>query len=518
MSTSKTGASSGMGAASSSKVPLPGSRPSVAVVAHAAVSAEKVHKAAEDSQRELAQVKAQLSELIDEVLFAEAGKTQAEGEATFAKERAGQLEYLLQNLLMYITQVETAIILPSLGELMDVLPADVNGQRVNALACMTKLQNVEPATAKQILQMKAPNPTLRHNFQRMRDDIMRMQTSETTLEEALLLCKTLVKSKEVLMTLLEDTTNNVKALLPQQTGGSIRPTLRASQDAEAREEIEALRSKIAAVTAERDTLVSKAQSSTTYESLQAQYYSEQNRLQGKNRELEERCQRLQTDYDFAQNELEESKRSLQQALHEKAVLSDELNQFRSGRKTPVGGATPASGASSAAANENHKMRLEMDSLVREHSTVVTRLEGQNAQLRMEVAELRGQVKAGTSVDQHQQLQKTNEMLRREVSLLQQRLLSSSSNSASESHLDGKIQAFEITISSLNTELAHVEAKISNVERSFAEERRKLVASFDAERQRYQQERDECDSLVLKMTNELELLVRENTALKSQRYT
>ena len=491
-----------------SKVPPPGSRPSLVSVTNAVVAAEHSRAAFEGLQHELAQAKAQLGELVDEVVFVEKAKAAAEQDASATKERAGQLEYILQNLLMYITQVETAIVLPALGDLMDVLPADVNGIRVNALASMTRLQTVEPSTAKQILQMKAPNPTLRHNFQRMRDDIMRSQTSETTLEEALLLCKTLVKSKEVLMTLLEDTTNNIREMLPTS-----QKKVRTVQETEHKSEVEALNAKVEALTKERDLLIAKTQSATTYESLQAQYHSERESLQKKLRVSDERCQLLQSDFEYTKNQLESAQRSLEQSLHEKATLSEELVLFRSGRKTPVGGNAALMNTTSA--NETHKVRLEMDSLVREHSSVVTRLEGQNAQLRMEVAELRGLVRAGTSADQLQQLQKTNETLRREVSLLQQRLLSSSS-SAHEGHLDNKIQAFEITISSLNAELAHVEAKIANVEKSYADERRKLVQSFDEERRRYQDEREECDALVLKMTNELELLVRENAALKSRR--
>jgi hypothetical protein len=150
---------------------------------------------------------------------------------------------------------------------------------------------------------------------------------------------------------------------------------------------------------------------------------------------------------------------------------------------------------------------------------VTELQNEIASLRAEAqTSRRERAHDEAQTQQLEQLRRNNEALRRDVAQLQRQVASSRTRHDVDAPLalEAKVRAFEVTIGQLNDELAAVDQRIADVEQQHQEERRRLVASFDAERRQYQLEREECDALVLKMTAELEFLVRENAAYRQKR--
>ena len=238
--------------------------------------------------------------------------------------------------------------------------------------------------------------------------------------------------------------------------------------------------------------------------------------------LEDAIAKHQADRAAVKHQLDTLQAALDEALQQKVLLQDDLSRLRrealaaSSRGGGGGdGGSVTGGAAAAAGPSAHDMRLEMERLTRDHSATVTRLNAELAQLRVEhqlVQRTRAQEDAQRA--QLEQLQRNNEVLRRDVMRLQQQVASSSGDGHVDAlTLETKVQSFERTILQLNEELSVVDDRIARVERQNAEEKQRLIQGFDAERLAAQREREECDALVLKMTNELEFLIRENTALK-----
>ncbi|EAN88552.1 hypothetical protein, conserved, partial [Trypanosoma cruzi] len=111
------------------------------------------------------------------------------------------------------------------------------------------------------------------------------------------------------------------------------------------------------------------------------------------------------------------------------------------------------------------------------------------------------------------LQRTNDLLRRELFELQQKILSSSPSSIKNEHSES-VQGLESTVAGLTAELNALERRLADVSARNQEERKQIVAQYEEERSRYKAERQECDALVERMANELEKLAMENRSLRA----
>jgi len=115
----------------------------------------------------------------------------------------------------------------------------------------------------------------------------------------------------------------------------------------------------------------------------------------------------------------------------------------------------------------------------------------------------------------EQLHKNNELLRQEITQLQQRIHSHQTSTVQREADAEKVAVMESTIQQLSDEVSAVDARIRAMHAQHLAERERLQQQLDRERARFQQERDECDSLVWRMTSELEFLVKDNALLKAK---
>lgn len=497
---------------------------------------------------ELEKAKFQLAELIDEVVFAEASKSECDKELLRVKAQLENTESCLQNLLAYATALESSVIVPSLLDLTRAIPEETLTQRAKAMAQLDATNNVSSRTAKLILSLKSPPATVVQRFQARREEILRAQHWDqqptVSLEEAYVLLAMFLDVKHELKILLDDTIERVAGSRSSTSSAVSASRQELSSLREENQnltsEISKLKDTIAAVQSDREVLMAKLQQAAPLRELQEQFHSERDSLRTKLRRVEVELQQEREESAQVKGTLEATKAALEQTFQEKNVIERELGQYRAGKIRLNQSSADTSGFQYPQKyweEQAHKLRLELDEFSRQHSTIVTALENKISMLRMEAAEgTRGvnaySSTAGSQLQRHQadqieQLRKANDDMQQELQQLQQQFLSSNVGVAPPSThssslvgspspgyaFDGKIYAFEQTIRVLQSELAAVESKVASVEKHYREEREKLTESFNDERRRYQAEREECDALVLRMGGEMEQLVRENDELR-----
>jgi hypothetical protein len=479
-------------------------------------------------EAELQRTQHHLSELIDEVVHSEKVAEAAEREVEARKRYTAVLEESLTNLLVYVSNVERKILLPAVGDLDLYLASskflsDPKMHRTVALAKASEgLALVPEARRQKLLDLltKPLSETSHADIAVAREGALSGDGGHGSLplEEAVVLIGQLMRNQEELQLLVTDTrqryrqfnreTNAPGASTLSSAAGSTNDTGSASTS-----ELAELRATLDTLKRERELLLRKANETVTYEELQRSYHAEREQLQKRIASLETRLKQDDGSRVEVANRFETLQRALDQSYQEKLLLQQEIEKLR----LEIAKQSPAQ-VSLSNDKELHSMRMEMDRIVRLHSANVTELESTIASLRIDLAN----AQATASIQTRQQLQHLhdeNEKLRKSLTELQMRTASSPSAHGrqglgiGESSLDGKIKAFEITINGLNSELSAMEKKIVSSEARFLEERARLEMMHERERQQYQDEREECDQLVLKMTNELESLVRENTALK-----
>jgi chromosome segregation ATPase len=249
--------------------------------------------------------------------------------------------------------------------------------------------------------------------------------------------------------------------------------------------------------------------------------------------------------------IESMQRVIEEGNEERSVLRAEMDRLRALAVQATGaaaaarsssgsalgeGAGPASaafgansavmhGLRSASLNANssiamgaseHQLRMELERNIREHSTVVTQLEGEIASLRAELVHAQHEASGAAAQRTHlDQLHRNNELLRQEIAQLQARISSHESNSMQREADAEKVAAMESTIQQLGDEVTAVDARIRAMHAQHLAERERLQQQLERERSRFQQERDECDALVWRMTSELEFLVKDNALLKAK---
>lgn len=501
-----------------------------------------------DPSRELERMSLQLAELIDEITFAEGARTTAERELGDLRAKAVLLETCLQNFLAYTTSLETSVIQPALRDLTLAIPDDTLSQRAQAMSRLDSLKSLTPRTAKIIMSLKNPSSTIVQRFQQRRETILRTHHQDAepsvNLEEAYLLIAFLLEAKEELRILVDDTIERVtsanrhdsSALSPARASASsanvlqLEVTRLTDDKRKAEEEVRRLTNLMTAVQQDRDVLMAKLQQVAPFKDLQEQYHRERDQLHARLRSVEMEARRQAEELSSTTQALDATRKALEQAYREKTLVEDEVAQSRRQGAAQQSATNTGVHPSRFWEDQAHRLQFELDSLTTQHTSQVTKLDAQISQLRMELAEARAQ--SGTTADSQREqmaiLRRANDEMHRELALLQQQFLSSPSSgsrshASSSGHLvssspppgfDVKIRAFEDTIRSLHAELAAVEGKVAAVEAHHADERHRLLAQFEEERQRSQREREECDVLVLRMSAEMEQLVKENDTLRS----
>ena len=500
-------------------------------------------------QLELDRTQRHLAEIIDEVVFAEKQKRDAEDELESFKKEGSTMEQIVQNLIGYVIALENGVLIPAIDELSEVVPAGTVHERAKMFERMEQLRYVSARTVRLIAGLKAPSGANRERFRQRREHLMRHDdNSALNLDDVYALCSMLLDAKDELQLLLADTkeraaklarnANNKNLDLGGNRGGSQQllrgepgsPEAKAAaqQREELQRQLEKARLDVEAVKKERDMLSKELTAATQsanvnpYQGLQQEYNIDKERLQRRIQELETETRKANSASAFSNQRVDVLQETIDQLQEEKRLLANDFRAFRRGQ--PTGAAADGgggdnkrggSGMSRGYEGEANRLRLELDALMRDHSSTVTKLEAQNATLRLELAEAR-QLSRPNVQEHYAQLQRTNELLRKDLVVLQQRLLSSNPRIHDpKASFDQKVQAFEITVSSLNTELEHMEEKIAILEKNATEERNQMVSGMDRERQQYQAEKEEYDTLMQKMVDEMDAIVKENSELKTR---
>lgn len=491
---------------------------------------------------ELQRTKLQLAELIDEVVYAENEKVKSEIELRHVTAKLDTIESCLQNFIAYTTNIEHSVLLPAVKELSRAIPNEALSQRAQAMAQLDALQNLSARTAKLIMSLKSPSPSTLQRIQSRREDIIKSHAASdggiVDLEQSYVLVALLLESKEELRVLIDDTVERVVDLRGSKTtnSASAEDLAKSKERCSTLErEVVAQKETIAAIQSDREVLMARMQHVAPFKALQEQYHSERESLITRLRASESECKIRREEVTMLQEALDATKKALDETTHERVILEDEMSSFRRGHMFDAVHGDHARGtttlASSAKTRNNprfwehqaHRAQMDLEEAERSHNTVVSRLDGQVAQLRMELSEAKERrYENAESVAQIDQLRRANAAMQEEVRVLQQHFLSSStlpvpspnSNGRDAFQMDERIETFETTIRSLHKELAHLEGKLQAVEDHYISERQRTVLSFDDERRRAQQEREECDALVLRMGIEMEQLVKENDSLRT----
>jgi hypothetical protein len=494
---------------------------------------------------ELQRTKLQLAELIDEVVYAENEKVKSEIELRHVTAKLDAIESCLQNFIAYTTNLEHSVLLPAVKELSRAIPNEALSQRAQAMAQLDALQNLSARTAKLIMSLKTPTPATLQRIQSRREDIIKSHAGAdggiVDLEQAYVLVALLLESKEELRVLIDDTVERVVDL---RQGSKAMSTETVTDLSKAKErcatlerELASQKETITAIQSDREVLMARMQHVAPFKALQEQYHSERESLITRLRTSESECKIRREEVTVLQEALDATKKALDETTHERVILEDEMSSFRRAHMFDAVHGDHARGTTTLASSsmktrnprfwedQAHRAQMDLEESERSHNTVVSRLEGQVAQLRMELSEAKERryehVDSAAQIDQ---LRRANAAMQEEIRVLQQHFLSSSTlplpspspsgRGSSAFQLDERIETFETTIRSLHKELAHVEGKVQAVEDHYVAERQRMVSAFDDERRRAQQEREECDALVLRMGVEMEQLVKENDSLRT----
>lgn len=481
---------------------------------------------------ELDRTKRHLAEVIDEVVFAEKCKRDAEDKLHEHQQETAAIEHILQDLIGYLIAIENAVIVPAIDEVAEAIPAGTVAERAQLFTDLEKLHHVSARTIRLVASMKNPSKANRDRFHMRRDQLLRQSDKPVSLDDAYALCALLLDAKEELQLLVADSRDRAMSLSGAGTrmsqsvaarAPSAQPSAQTQQMVEElRKQVDSVRLELEGSRKEKEMLnkrlneltVSQAQ---PYDQLQQQHYREKERLQMQVRSLQESEKAVSEKHQFVAGKLEVLQETIQQLQEEKKLLQNEVKSYRKNEGVE-GQQTSALQHQLRQSNDDaQRLRLEIDTLIREHSNTVTRLESQVSHLRLELAETK-LINRPANNEHFAQLQRTNDLLRKDLVVLQQKLLSSAGRSpveASNSSFDAKVQAFEMTIKSLNSELAQLERKINAQEAAFAHERASLIGEMDRERLKFQRDKEDYDMLMQKMVDEMDQIVKENRTLKER---
>jgi uncharacterized protein YdcH (DUF465 family) len=477
-------------------------------------------------ERQLKEREYHLAELIDEVVYSEKVATEASQKADKVSAERHQLLKALEDVLLYTSRMEQDVLLPAFSDLDSVLRRrdKMAAARRDGLASVSLLPSQSAQFRRLFDTLQHPSSSVAEALTKRQDAIsLALQKNAavaTDPEDAFVLAEQLIASRGRLTSLLADAQRHAGVA----EGTSAFAGAATSSDVDAlRSDLADVKSLLSQARAERDELARRIQethdSPAAFKDLQAQWHAERVALQQRVRQLEQSVDEQRRATTAAEAQREGTEAELEQARQERVLLNDELRRVRAGG-TVIQSSSSGHHLSSSDRSGEHALRMELDRVVREHSAYVTQLHGEIASLRSEAQHAqRDRAYDDAQTVQLEQLRRNNEALRRDVSRLQQQVASSSRRGTGDGDdalaLEAKVRAFETTIGALNEELSAVDRRIADVQQQQEDEKRRLVAAFDAERRQYQLEREECDALVLKMTSELEYLVRENAAWRQK---
>lgn len=520
---------------------------------------------------ELDRTKRHLAEVIDEVVFAEKCKADAESRLASHLTETEAIELILQDMIGYIIAIESSVIVPALDDVTEAIPTGTVAERARLFSDLETLRHVSPRTIRLIASMKNPTESRRERFRQRREQLLRQGSAAASsssasarppvsLDDAYALCALLLDAKEELQLLLGESRDRARgiaggsaattALLGSAAAGSgsasrfqhnqsnghgaatsmiqqqpqpqqpdpatqqLLDTLKAQSDA-VRLELDAARKEKEMLNARLNEL--SASAALPYEQLQQQHYKEKERLQREVRALQASEKASAEKYQYATGKLEVLSDTVAQLQEEKRLLAADLKGYRRNEAALADGERVATLQlqHKQSADDAHRLRLALEAATRDHSATVARLEAQNSHLRLELTEAK-QIGRPANNEHFAQLQRTNDLLRKDLVVLQQRMLSSAGRvTDSSAAFDAKVVAFEATITALNNELASLEAKIHSQEDAFAAERAAMLDDVARERARHQADKEDYDSLMQRMVDEMEKIVAENKALKER---
>lgn len=483
----------------------------------------------------------ELAELIDEIVYAENEATSAKKAFAGAEANLSALQSCADNLLSYTIRLERDIIAPALGDLAGALRSrdELSATRQGAIAAADRVppNSRTPVFQKLFAVLIGPSPSIAESLAKRQDVLSGAQNGTPyETEDAFVIADGLIGAKQQLQALLLDSAKRARATGdPGSPNSKSGGTGGGAKAAELEFELQDVKSQLAKARSERDALARKVaegfnsqatssvSTSPQFVDLQAQWHAERASLQQRIRALEEAADEQRRDRLDVGNKLDSLNDALMQAHQERTLIEDELHRERQERlsalsqlqrKGTIGGG--GFGHMERFGDAEHELRMELDRVVREHSAQVTKMQSEMATLRAEAQTARrDRAFDEAQTAQMEQLKRNNEALRKDIARIQQNVSSSSNRRSGLNGDDGglaleaKVKSFEATITQLNEELGHVDRRIAEVEQQHQDEKRRLVAAFDAERRQYQLEREECDALVLKMSHEIEFLVREN---------
>ena len=514
----------------------------------------------------------QVAELIDEIVFLESSHAAAE---KALRAEMGFASQLAENALSYAVVLEQAVVVPAVGSIDNFL-GQASAARGAGLArqSLVSATNAAPPSAhtpavasetlRQLMDRFRSGPDYGQAKQR-REQMMqalaaRMQLpgSNVTLEveDALVLIECLLEQQQQLGVLLADSSKRLfdKSAAAAGGGGNKTGDSAAATAAHADEldrkgaEIALLSSqlkhleqlsasqasKLQVADEEISRLSKAARSSGAIEELQKHFQHQEERYLRKIDQCERDAEsRLQERLAEAAR-IESLQKIIEDASEERHVMRGEMDRlrglavasnsaaaggggggffFRDGHRSGSGGGgVGGAGVSSG----EHSLRMELERNIREHSTVVTQLEGEIASLRSELVHAQHDAAGAAAQRSHlEQLHRNNELLRLEIGQLQQRIHSHESTGAQREAEAEKVAMMESTILQLGDEVGAVDARIRSMHAQHLAERERLGQLLERERARFQLERDECDALVWRMTSELEYLVKDNALLKAK---
>ncbi|KAF5221046.1 hypothetical protein ECC02_005912 [Trypanosoma cruzi] len=482
------------------------------------VEANVLYHKIEKLDKDLKKRELHLAELIDEVVYAEDGKDKAVRRAESARYLVNQLEGMVQNLLGYLKVIEGDILLPAFLELSCVMPQEpLKSREVIAQTLEKIVEDSLSSRTKKLIAAVREIPSETKNLA-TREVFMRTVAKESvSVEDAIVLSGLLLERKEELTAFMDDLRDRVQYILQGNRSESPGEGMNRSVGTikNACFDHEELQEKLRRVENERDALRQQILSRGENTLRMNPAFQEETEALGK-QFLDSRylLSKAQSNSQAMGVRVEALEREIEEMCREKKMLQNEVQFLKRDQIS-----RSRFYAEERRVEEGSKqLRAELDRIISEHAVIIAATESKMADLRAQNTILlteKQEYKQHMDDKNHQiaNLQRTNDLLRRELFELQQKILSSSPSSIKNEHSES-VQGLESTVAGLTAELNALERRLADVSARNQEERKQIVAQYEEERSRYKAERQECDALVERMANELEKLAMENRSLRA----
>lgn len=449
---------------------------------------------------QLQKTQLELAEVIDEVVFAENAQQKAEEElATFQREATHREESLVRcidNVAQYVNILEQQVVVPAVGTFVTAL-ADYHNVSKSRSAAVQSIEGVasNKASFDSILARLQP-PLASTEAAVRRSTVLQSRVSP---DDAYVMAGALLSGSNQLSKLAKSSA----LLLQQYHAAAAARTAKALSQGLANDEVSFLKQEISHL---RQTLAlqdSRRTGSDETRALRQELAAERahnaqrfemtsERMESLLRTIRELERPKSSDYESPASgaRLISQIRSLESELDQKRQLVEELQRN--------GG--PHTDGSQSLSQSIHVVKL----------------------LQAEVTDLRSALE-----EQRQESEETISKLKRRNEKLSQQLsdMTSSSfsqgidNSAAQNAIQrdylAKIKAFELTIHALNAELAEIEGKGAMTDKRHAEEVQEIRMELQLERRDRRTEREEYESMINRITTEIEKLMKENVELKQR---